>query len=69
MPQKKRTRKTLQVNKDVFLQHLREIATHGMIEQGSEEAIRIGKECFYFKKGNERIDLSEEEVGFLIHNY
>ena len=66
---KKHYRKILQINKEGLLQHLRIIATQGLIEQGSHEAIRIGRECLYYKKGAERIDLSDEEIGNLIHNY
>jgi hypothetical protein len=69
MPPKKHTRKVLQVNKDGLLNHLRILATHGILEQGSHEAIKVGRDCFYYKKGTERIDLTDEEIGNLIHNY
>ncbi len=62
----KQTRKVLKVNKEKLLRHLKMIATHGIYNQGSEEAINIGKEVFYWQKGTEKLSLSNQEVGQLL---
>ena len=68
MPPKKQTRKVLRINQTNLIKYLKIIATHGITEQGSEEAIRIGRDIFYYKKGTEKLPISDEEVGKLIYN-
>ena len=59
---KKNTRKTLKINQINLLKHLKVISTHGLFEQGNEKAVQIGKEIFYYQKGNEKFNLSNQEV-------
>ncbi len=62
----KKTRKTLRINQANLLKHLKVISTHGLVEQGSEKAIQIGKEVFYYQKGSEKFNLSNQDVGKLL---
>jgi hypothetical protein len=65
---KRRVRKTLKINQTNLLKHLKVIATHGIIEQGNEIAVQLGKEIFYYQRGNEKFNLSDQEVGKLLYN-
>lgn len=62
MSTKQRTRKTLKVNQAELLKHLKVISTHGLFEQGNEKALEVGRNIFYWQKGNERSMLSLSEV-------
>lgn len=70
MPTKKKkyNRKVLKVNQEQLIKHLKVIATHGIVEQGSEKALQLGKDIFYYRRGNEKLPLSDSEVGRLIFN-
>ncbi len=62
----KKTRKTLRINQANLLKHLKVISTHGLVEQGNEKAIQVGKEVFYYQKGSEKFNLSNQDVGKLL---
>jgi DNA-binding transcriptional ArsR family regulator len=68
MPARKKRvkRRVLKVNQTNLLRHLKVVAGHGIVEQGSETAIQIGRNVFYYQKGQEKFPLSDQEVGKLI---
>jgi len=62
----KHTRKTLRINNVNLLKHLKVISSHGIIEQGNQKAVEIGRELFYWQKGSEKINLSDQEIGKML---
>ena len=67
MPSKKSVkRKVLKINQTNLLRHLKVIVNHGIMEQGSETAVHIGREVFYYQKGREQFPLSDQEIGKLL---
>lgn len=67
MSKPRQKRKVLRVSKEGLLHQLKIIATHGVREQGSEAAIQMAREAFYYQLGNEKIPLTREEAGKIIH--
>lgn len=68
MPAKKNkiTRKVLKINQEALRKHLNVIRTHGLNLQGCAKAIEIGRDIFYWQKGRERFELTDEEVSRLL---
>jgi len=60
-------RKVLKINNEAVLKHLQVIRNHGIIEQGDEKAIQLGRQFFYWQRGNEKFELTNQDVGKLLN--
>ena len=65
MPKSKR--KVLKINQANLLRHLKVVANHGLVEQGSEVAVQASRQIFYWQKGTDKFPLSDQEIGKLLY--
>ena len=59
-------RKVLKINNANLLRHLKIISQHGILEQGNQKAVQVGRDLFYWQKGTEKFNLTDQEVGKLL---
>jgi len=56
----------LELNKEGLLKVMGQIANHGIVIQGREEAIKHLKDCVRWRRGIQRIPLTDQEASKLL---